>query len=59
MTLRLCDSDEDYEKIRFVSLIYTRLGELFLNENYCDLAIMKYKDALEYTEKLGKMVISH
>lgn len=38
--LRLCDfNKEDYEKIRFMALIYTRLGKLFLNENYCDLAI--------------------
>ena len=34
---------DDYEKIRFVALIYTRLGQLFYNENYCDLAIIKYK----------------
>ena len=45
-SLRLCDSDEDYEKIRFVALIYTRLGRLFTNNNYCDLAILKYKKAL-------------
>ena len=36
----------DYEKIRFIALIYTRLGRLFYNENYCDLAILKYKKAL-------------
>ena len=46
VTLRLCDSDENYEKIRFVALIYTRLGRLFTNNNYCDLAILKYKKAL-------------
>ena len=46
VTLRLCDSDEDYERIRFVALIYTRLGRLFTNNNYCDLAILKYKKAL-------------
>ena len=40
----------DYEKIRFIALIYTRLGRLFLNENYCDLAILKYKKALKYDE---------
>ncbi|MBR5780894.1 MAG: hypothetical protein IKY27_02780 [Bacteroidales bacterium] len=50
-TLRLCDyNKEDYEKIRFVALIYTRLGRLFLNENYCDLAIIKYRKTLEYVE---------
>ena len=47
-TLRLCDSDEDYEKIRFIALIYTRLGKLFLNENYSNLALIKYKNALKY-----------
>ena len=48
-TLRLCDSNkEDYEKIRFIALIYTRLGRLFYNENYCDLALIKYKNALKY-----------
>ena len=53
VTLRLCDSDEDYEKIRFIALTYTRLGRLFYNENYCDLAILKYRKALEYIEYLG------
>ena len=48
VTLCLCDSDEDYEKIRFVALIYTRLGRLFLNENYSNLALIKYKNALKY-----------
>jgi hypothetical protein len=46
VTLRLCDSDEDYEKIRFLALTYTRLGRLFYDENYCDLAMLKYKKAL-------------
>ena len=47
-TLRLCDSNkEDYEKIRFIALIYTRLGRLFYNENYCDIAMFKYKNALK------------
>ena len=45
-------NDTDYEKIRFVSLIYTRLGQLFFNWNYCDLAILKYKKALEYVDIL-------
>ena len=44
----------DYEKIRFIALIYTRLGELFLSENYCDLAISKYKKALKYVLLLGE-----
>ena len=51
----LCDSDEDYEKIRFVSLIYTRLGRLFYNENYCDLAIIKYRKALKYVEIIDEV----
>ena len=38
----------DYKKIRFIALIYTRLGRLFYNENYCDLAMLKYKKALKY-----------
>ena len=54
-TLRPCDlNKEDYEKIRFLSLIYTRLGELFLSENYCDLAISKYRKALKYKLLLGE-----
>ena len=43
----------EYEKIRFLALTYTRLGRLFYNENYCDLAILKYRKALEYIEYLG------
>ena len=46
------DNPEDYEKIRFVALIYTRLGQLFLNENYCDIAINNYKKALKYVRSL-------
>ena len=42
------------KKIRFLSLIYTRLGELFLSENYCDLAISKYRKALKYVLLLGE-----
>ena len=49
----LCDSNkEDYEKIRFIALIYTRLGRLFYDESFCDLAILKYRKALEYIELL-------
>ena len=51
-SLRLCDSDEDYEKIRFVALIYTRLGEIFLNESCCNLAIVNYKNALLFSNVL-------
>ncbi len=52
VTLRLCDSDEDYEKIRFVALIYTRLGQIFYNENYCDISISNYQKVLHYTNIL-------
>ena len=49
-SLRLCDSNkEDYEKIRFVYLIHTRLGELFLSETCCDLSLINYKKALYYS----------
>ncbi|MBQ8222704.1 MAG: tetratricopeptide repeat protein, partial [Bacteroidales bacterium] len=51
VTQRLGDSN--YEKLRFIALTYTRLGRLFLNENYCDHAITKYKNALKYAEILG------
>ena len=47
--LRLCDfNKEDYEKIRFMALIYTRLGEMFYNVNYCDISIVNYKNALHF-----------
>ena len=42
------DNPEDYEKIRFVALICNRLGRLFYNESYCDLAIIKYRKAIDY-----------
>ena len=51
---QILNNPEDYEKIRFLSLIYTRLGELFLSENYCDLAISKYRKALRYVLLLGE-----
>ena len=45
---KLIAHSPEYEKIRFLALTYTRLGRLFYNENYCDLAILKYKKALKY-----------
>ena len=52
-TLRLCDSNkEDYERIRFIALIYTRLGKIFLNESCCNLAIVNYKNALLFSNEL-------
>ena len=56
-SLRLCDSDEDYEKIRFVHLIHTRLAELFLNEGYYDLSIIYNKRALYYSYMLNDNLI--
>ena len=47
------DNNEDYEKIRFVALIYTRLGEIFLNESCCDLSIVNYKKVLYYCESFN------
>jgi hypothetical protein len=43
----------DNEQTRFLFLIYTRLGELFLNEQYCDIAIVKFRQALKYAEQLN------
>ena len=48
VTRRLGDSN--YETLRFLALTYTRLGRLFYNENYCDLAITKYRKALKYVD---------
>ena len=56
-SLRLCDSNkEDYEKIRFISLIYTRLGQMFYNESYCDIAISNYQKALHYINILENVL---
>ena len=43
----------DNEQTRFLFLTYTRLGELFLNEHYCDIAIVKFKYAYKYAQQLG------
>ncbi len=47
------DNPEDYEKIRFVALICNRLGRLFYNESYCDLAIIKYRKAIDYVNLIN------
>ncbi len=47
------DNAEDYEKIRFVYLIHTRLGEIFYDANFCDLSIINYKKALFYSNILN------
>ena len=57
VTLRLCDSDEDYEKIRFIHLIHTRLGELFLEEGCSNLSIINNISALRYSYMLNNVVI--
>ena len=47
VTLRLCDSNkEDYEKIRFIAFIYTRLAELFHNEVCTSIAKEAYKNCI-------------
>ncbi|MBR5215615.1 MAG: hypothetical protein IKV80_05275 [Bacteroidales bacterium] len=43
----------DKEQTRFLFLTYTRLGELFLNEQYCDIAIVKFRHALKYAHQLN------
>ena len=48
--------DADYENTRFVSLIYTRLGDLFLNDGCCDLAILNYRKALYFSDFIGDTV---
>ncbi|MBO5847603.1 MAG: hypothetical protein J6R17_00130 [Bacteroidales bacterium] len=48
------DNPQDYEKLRFLALIYNRLGRLFYNENYCELAITKYRKALKYVEMIDE-----
>jgi tetratricopeptide (TPR) repeat protein len=57
VTLRLCDSDEDYERIRFIHLIHTRLGELFLEEGCSNLSIINNISALRYSYMLNNDVI--
>ena len=39
---------DNYEKIRFVALIYTRLGEVFYDVNFCDISIVNYKKAFHF-----------
>lgn len=41
------------EQTRFIFLTYTRLGELFLDEDYCDIAIEKFRMALKYAISLN------
>ncbi|MBR4156381.1 MAG: hypothetical protein IKU01_06745 [Bacteroidales bacterium] len=47
------DNPEDYEKIRFIYLIHTRLGEIFYDANYCDISIANNKKALNYSNNLN------
>ncbi|MBQ8223295.1 MAG: tetratricopeptide repeat protein [Bacteroidales bacterium] len=48
------DPEIQNPEIRFLALIYNRLGRLFYNENYCELAITKYMKALKYVEVIGE-----
>ncbi len=50
---------KDYDKTRFIFLIYTRLGELFLSEEYCDIAIDKFRHALKYAKQLNNNSIAN
>ncbi|MBO5958436.1 MAG: hypothetical protein J6Q39_12895 [Bacteroidales bacterium] len=43
----------DNEQTRFLFLTYTRLGEMFFNEQYCDIAIVKFRLALKYAMQIG------
>lgn len=43
----------DNEQTRFLFLTYTRLGEMFFNEQYCDIAIEKFRLALKYAYQLN------
>ena len=43
----------DNEQTRFLFLTYTRLGELFLSKQYCDIAIGKFSQALKYAQSLN------
>ena len=47
------DNPENYEKIRFIYLIHTRLGEIFYDANYCDISIANNKKALNYSNNLN------
>ncbi len=45
--------ENDYEKLRFIYLIHTRLGEIFLDAIYVDLALDNFKHALAYVDMFG------
>ena len=49
----------DKEQTRFLFLTYTRLGELFLGEDYCDIAIGKFRHALKYAQVLNNKSIAN
>lgn len=49
----------DKEQTRFLFLTYTRLGELFLGEDYCDIAIGKFRHALKYAQVLNNNSIAN
>lgn len=45
--------DYDYERTRFICLIYERLGQLMLAESYCELAVENFKKSLSYARLTG------
>ena len=51
------DNPENYEKIRFVHLIHTRLAELFLDEGYYNFSISNNKKALYYSYILDDNIV--
>ena len=44
------DNPDDYEKIRFVYLIHTRLGESFYEAISCEMSLLNYKKAFIYKD---------
>lgn len=56
-TLRPCDlNKEDYEKIRFLALIYSRLGELYHNEGCTSMAKDAYKKCINIYMSLNDSI---
>ena len=47
------DNPEDYERIRFTAIIYTRLGELYYNNNYYELATTLFINALNFSQSIN------
>ncbi|MCQ2315049.1 MAG: hypothetical protein MJZ56_07795 [Bacteroidales bacterium] len=45
--------DYNYERTRFICLIYERLGQLMLAESYCEPAVENFKKSLSYARLTG------